>query len=261
MAITAMIVATIAAYVFTLKKTSRVQCATKRAGTGAAFLRQTGARKIHSKDKRKQSAVKLSGSAQREPRLPLPTRTASKGPNMPTIQFTVPGEPQGYYACGKFPNYARRSKYHAYCEKVRLYAAQAGVKLPLVATKNSTLSIHVRPVFSSGVHCDPGNVQKGICDALFYSKQKAKGSGDKWTGGSFPPPIYCDIPRTEVQIQFFADSTSDGLLPSAGDASDTAKVPGAAVNGQDCVPVAKETKRADTPRRKPRPGDFWGDKA
>ena len=56
------------------------------------------------------------------------------------------------------------------------------------------------------------------------------------------------------------DSTGFSITPCATPQI-TATNPGAAPNGQDCVPVAKETRRADTPRRKPRSVSFWGDKA
>ena len=67
--------------------------------------------------------------------------------------------------------------------------------------------------FKDGSHPDPGNVQKGVCDALFYDPEKAalaklkrkKGTGkgdDKHTGGSFAPPLYDkENPRVVVIIR------------------------------------------------------------
>lgn len=112
-------------------------------------------------------------------------------------RFTVPGHPVGYYAQGKRPNWTRMLQYRAYAKTVREAAAKAGVKLPLEASKTSPLYIEVWPYFKTGVHSDPGNVQKGCVDSLFYG---AKG-GDKWTGGAYPPPRYDEAnPRLEVLV-------------------------------------------------------------
>lgn len=92
-------------------------------------------------------------------------------------------------------------------------ARASGIKLPLIATKERPLMIRTISYFKNGVHPDPGNVQKGICDALFYDEEKAavakvrgkKSTGkgdDKYTGGSFPPPRYDKSnPRVIVIIE------------------------------------------------------------
>ena len=118
-------------------------------------------------------------------------------------RFVVPGKPVGYYAQGgrskwrMSPDQRRRAEeYRAYQEKVRVYALQAGIKLPLYADKLHPLVIKTTAYFASGVHFDPENVRKGVADSLFYG-----GSGDKYTGGIFPPPLYDAVnPRVEVEI-------------------------------------------------------------
>lgn len=98
---------------------------------------------------------------------------------------------------------------------MELEAKKSGIKLPLKATKDRPLMIRTISYFKNGVHPDPGNVQKGVCDALFYDAEKAAraklkgkkgrstGKGDdKYTGGSFPPPRYDkDNPRVIVIIE------------------------------------------------------------
>jgi len=116
--------------------------------------------------------------------------------------FTVPGPPVGYYAEGKQPNWQRRNAYVAYKRKVQTCAIAAGIELPLTATREAPLQIHVAPYFASGVHCDPENCRKAVADALFYAGRRGKGAGDKFTGGSFPPPRYDpENPRVEVVIE------------------------------------------------------------
>ena len=121
---------------------------------------------------------------------------------MPTIPFVVPGPPVGYYAqAGRnlwkmSPSQREQAeKYRNYKDKVKLYAVQAGLVLPLNATEAAPVIVNIRAYFFNRVHCDPGNVQKGCCDALF------QGSNDRYTGGSFPPPIYDPKnPRVEVEV-------------------------------------------------------------
>ena len=111
--------------------------------------------------------------------------------------FTIPGHPVGYYAQGKLPNWSRMKKYVEYKKKVQLEALCHGLILPLKATKDRPVSIKVVSYFKTGVHCDPGNVLKGIVDALFYG-----GQGDKFTGGVFHWPLYDPVnPRAEVFVQ------------------------------------------------------------
>lgn len=112
------------------------------------------------------------------------------------MSFVVPGKPVGYYSVGKVPNWARMKQYHSYMMEVQRCAKLAGIALPLTATKDAPILIKTKAYFPNGVHCDPENVRKGVSDALFYG-----GSGDKHTGGSFPPPLYDKAnPRVEVEI-------------------------------------------------------------
>ena len=117
--------------------------------------------------------------------------------------FVVPGNPVGYYAAGRTPNRRRQGQYIAYQKLVQSYAMTAGARLPLRATAERPMLVHVVPYFASGVHCDPENVRKGIADALFYAGRGAeKGSADKHTGGSFPWPLYDrERPRVEVTVE------------------------------------------------------------
>lgn len=112
--------------------------------------------------------------------------------------FTVPGRPVGYYAQGKFPNWKRKIKYEDYKRNVQRCMMAAGVK-DLFATKERPLWIHTTAYFPNGVHPDPGNVQKGIVDAMFWGQSSSR---DKYTGGSFAPPLYdTDNPRVEVVVE------------------------------------------------------------
>ena len=118
-------------------------------------------------------------------------------------RFIVPFQPVGYYASGKVPNWKRMKAYHAYKELVQLHASAAGLLLPLMATKDDPLFISTCAYFRNGIHCDPGNVQKGIVDALFWTPRgkKSKGSGDKYTGGMFEVPKYDRLyPRVVVHV-------------------------------------------------------------
>lgn len=115
-------------------------------------------------------------------------------------RFTVDGDPVGYYALGKHPNWKRRQQYHDYKRSVQRAAELAGVGR-LVATADVPLLIHCRAYFRTRVHPDPENVRKGVCDALFY-RRRGRGCADKYCGGSFPPPLYDPShPRVEVTIE------------------------------------------------------------
>lgn len=123
------------------------------------------------------------------------------------VRFTIPGPPVGYYAQGRWPNRQREQKYIQFKRAVQRGAMAAGIRLPLTATAEEQLFIQVWPFFASGVHADPGNVQKGVVDALFWTPVVARrGSADKHTGGLFPPPLYDrQNPRTEIVIEKMAD--------------------------------------------------------
>ena len=113
-------------------------------------------------------------------------------------EFTVPGDPKGYYAAGKNPNWTRLNQYIEYKKHVHNTALRKFSSIGLLkASKDEPLVINTVAYFRDGRHPDPENVHKGIVDALFYG---AKG-GDKYTGGGFPPPLYDkDNPRVEVSI-------------------------------------------------------------
>jgi hypothetical protein len=120
------------------------------------------------------------------------------------LEFVVPGDPSaGAYISkpsrfGK--NKDRVERYWKYCEKVRIYAKQAGLQLPLEASKTTPVFIHVASYFENGRHADPENCAKGLRDALFY---RAEG-GDKHCGGSHFCPLYDPIyPRSEVTVEFW----------------------------------------------------------
>lgn len=118
------------------------------------------------------------------------------------IEFTIPGPPVGYYAVGKMPNWKRMNAYHDYKKHVRACARVNDISLPLQAGKDSPLMIRTVAYFKNGIHPDPGNVQKGVVDALFWAPRGQKRGSDKYTGGSFPPPLYdSDNPRVEVRIE------------------------------------------------------------
>lgn len=138
---------------------------------------------------------------------------------MRKAKFIVPGPAVGYKTTtskSKLYN-ADYKKYVDYKELVQLYAKASGIKLPLVATKDRPLMIRTVAYFRDGNHPDPDNVNKGIRDALFYEKdavvrrakkgvkitRRKNGKGhDKYTGGSFPPPLYdAKNPRVIVTIK------------------------------------------------------------
>jgi len=128
----------------------------------------------------------------------------------------VPGIPIGFKTTTKRGKFSKSyQKYASYKADVQREAKLAGIKLPLKATKDRPLMIRTVAYFKNGHHPDPGNVQKGVCDALFYDperaaiarmmgkKAKVTGKGDdKYTGGSFPPPLYdAKNPRVIVIIK------------------------------------------------------------
>jgi hypothetical protein len=139
---------------------------------------------------------------------------AAGAPVRQVVHFTVPGQPVGYYSQGKHPNWTRMKAYHAYKAQVQACAQAAGLTLPLSATREAPVIVSTVAHFSSGVHCDPENVRKGVTDALFYG-----GSGDKHTGGSFPPPRYDRAnPRVLVTVEFL-EPAQVGLFDAAAGAT------------------------------------------
>lgn len=119
--------------------------------------------------------------------------------------FTVPGPPRGFLAVDRrrgrvAPSVLKRvQEMRSYRDKVRIYALQAGLKLPLEASEEFPVLVHVSCFFDSRVHPDPENVSKLLRDVLFY---KAPG-GDKHVGGYHSPPLYDQKnPRVEIVITY-----------------------------------------------------------
>lgn len=132
--------------------------------------------------------------------------------------FVVPGHPIGYKTTtsrGKWFNKGFK-KYVDYKKKVFECAQKAGVPVPLSADEQNQLMVNTIAFFKNRVHADPGNVQKGACDALFYdereknkktkSKKKTGKGNDKYTGGCFLPPKYSkENPRLIVVVEPYGD--------------------------------------------------------
>lgn len=100
---------------------------------------------------------------------------------------------------GKYQNTKVKRRYVDYKQLVQAVADLSGLALPLQASREKPVRITTRAFFKNGVHPDPENVHKGVKDALFY---KAGGVGDKYTGGSYDPPLYdAERPRVEITIE------------------------------------------------------------
>lgn len=141
---------------------------------------------------------------------------------MKSYRFVIPGKAVGYVATTKKSKFSKEYRRYAdYAAEVRRYASAAGVPVPLFADEENQLIVKTIAYFPNRVHCDPGNVQKGVCDALFYdeaAKEIAKALGtrgtgkgdDKQTGGSFPPPRYDKAnPRVVVIIKPYRKKIDD----------------------------------------------------
>lgn len=98
-------------------------------------------------------------------------------------------------------------KYVEYKKIVQFHARAAGLTIPMLATKDHPVKVRTVAFFKNGNHPDPENVNKGVRDALFYDEEKKLrgGSGkgdDKYTGGSFEPPLYDkENPRVIVIVK------------------------------------------------------------
>lgn len=112
------------------------------------------------------------------------------------LRFVVLGPPVGYTTNnGRFYNTKRKKKYLDY---KKLVQETCPFRLPLESSKSAPVHIRTVAYFVNGTHPDPENVHKGVKDALFYG---ASGAGDKYTGGSYEPPLYdAKNPRVEVEI-------------------------------------------------------------
>ncbi len=124
------------------------------------------------------------------------------------MKFIVPGDPFGHVAATAYSkNYSKQyAKFIKYAKFVRYCAIEAGIRLPLNADISNPLLIKTFSYFRDRRHCDPENVRKGICDALFYDPVQKKKGNDKYTAGYFPPPRYDpDNPRVVVVIREYGE--------------------------------------------------------
>ncbi len=117
---------------------------------------------------------------------------------MEPCRFIVPGKPLGYKTTTAKSKWSKEfRRYGEYCKYVRFCAMQAGVELPLFASEEFPIMLKTFAYFPNRVHCDPGNVTKGITDALFYDEmsynlgtRRTKKGDDKYVGQFCPPPRY-----------------------------------------------------------------------
>lgn len=87
-----------------------------------------------------------------------------------------------------------------YIEYKQLVQSLCPFELPLRASVEFPILVETQAFFEHGTHPDPENVHKGIKDALFYGLA-GKGGGDKYTGGSYDPPLYDrENPRVVVTL-------------------------------------------------------------
>lgn len=115
------------------------------------------------------------------------------------ISFTVPGDPKGYVTRTHRGKFSPRAKaYHAWLEKVKLYAVQAGWKWPK-ATYEHPVRVDVWPVYANKVGPDPENVRKAVVDALFPSA--SGGDRDVW-GTVYPRQVCAEAPCVEVEVTY-----------------------------------------------------------
>jgi len=157
------------------------------------------------------------------------------------MRFEVPGHPIGYYAEGRNANWDRRKQYRDYMQKVRVFALKAGLLLPLT---RPDLVIGTVSYFRDGVHSDAGNVQKGVCDELYYCDKKRRkllgAVSDKMTGGWFMPPLYDEEnPRCEVYVS----TTTEECL------SDFSGALLKYIDGIKLPPAIKKTRKQLTSKR------------
>lgn len=114
------------------------------------------------------------------------------------IEFTVWGKPRGYVRMTYKGKWGKASKrYHEYMKDVQRTARAAGLILPLEACEGEEIMVRTCAVFTTRVHPDPENVQKGCVDALFYNSK----SGDKYVGGCYAYPKYDDTASVTVSVE------------------------------------------------------------
>lgn len=117
------------------------------------------------------------------------------------IVFAVPGEPRGYTTTNRNARpSAAYMRYKDWMDEVRAHAIVNGLKLPLYCDRENPVFVGAIPFFTNGIHCDPENVRKGACDALFYLSKEEK-NNDKHTSGWFSHPQYDkENPRTIILV-------------------------------------------------------------
>ena len=103
------------------------------------------------------------------------------------MKFTVLG-PVGYVRMNRRSVWtARAQRYISFKKAVQAEARKAGLRLPLVATKDRPVLVATRCSYPNAKAIpDCSNVQKAAEDALCYG---AKG-GDKYVAGFYAPSIF-----------------------------------------------------------------------
>ncbi len=115
------------------------------------------------------------------------------------IRIVVPGEPKGYRVARNRGWSKEQRVYRIWRDSVCEAFKKAGVSCPTFADYAYPLFVHTRAFYSSRCHCDPGNTNKGLIDAIFYG---SKGTNDKYVGGCYDAPLYDkENPRTEVELR------------------------------------------------------------
>lgn len=137
---------------------------------------------------------------------------------MKKYRFVVPGKAVGYVATTKRSKWTKEYRRFAdYADKVRQFAERAGVPLPLYADEENQIIVKTIAYFQNRVHPDSPNVNKGVCDALFYDplakllgRRKTGKGDDKHAGAIAPPPRYDkENPRVVVILKPYPEKADD----------------------------------------------------
>ncbi len=137
---------------------------------------------------------------------------------MKKYRFVIPGKAVGYVATTKKSKWTKEYRRFAeYADKVRQFAERAGVPLPLYADEKNQIIVKTIAYFPNRVHADSPNVNKGVCDALFYDplakllgKRKTGKGDDKHAGAIAPPPRYDkENPRVVVILKPYPEKADD----------------------------------------------------
>lgn len=121
------------------------------------------------------------------------------------VEFVLFDDPVGYTPNFKGRRWTKRAKkyieYKEYVQGVvREIEQKFGVEIA-VGQFNRPVYIRTAAFFRNGIHPDPENVHKGIKDALWWKPKGDRGLGDKYTGGTYEPPMYDDDnPRVHVEV-------------------------------------------------------------